>query len=137
MGMDNIKRTGDIWLLSSHSGDDKNKSAVQQINLRIPLKNTEGEAQSIDFPPISDVGEQQAEIPLNATSSSGMPVYYFVREGPAEIKNGKLVFTKIPPRSKYPVQVTVVAWQYGRSIEPKIQSAEPVKRQFWIKHSLK
>lgn len=132
MGMDNAKRTGDIWLLASYKGDDKCKSAVQQINLRIPLKNTEGQVQCIDFPPISDIRERVTEIPLKATSSSGMPVQYYVREGPAVIRNGKLVFTKIPLRSKFPVQVTVVAWQYGRSGEPKVQSAESVTQSFWI-----
>jgi len=53
-------------------------------------------------------------------------------EGPAEIKDGKLVLTKIPPRAKYPVKVTVVAWQYGRGVEPKVQTAEPVSRSFYI-----
>jgi hypothetical protein len=26
----------------------------------------------------------------------------------------------------------VVAWQWGRSIEPKLKSADPVERTFWI-----
>jgi len=61
-----------------------------------------------------------------------MPVYYYVQEGPAEIKENKLIFTPIPLRAKYPVKVTVVAWQYGRSTEPKIQTAEPVSQSFYI-----
>jgi hypothetical protein len=43
-----------------------------------------------------------------------------------------LRFTAIPPRSRFPVKVTVVAWQWGRSIEPKLKSADPVERTFWI-----
>jgi hypothetical protein len=43
-----------------------------------------------------------------------------------------LKFTSLPPRTKFPVQVTVVAWQYGRAVEPKLQSAAPVERTFFI-----
>ena len=51
---------------------------------------------------------------------------------PAEIKGDKLVLTKIPPRAKFPVKVTVVAWQYGRSGEPQVQTAEAVEQSFYI-----
>ena len=62
-----------------------------------------------------------------------MPIVcYYVKEGPAEIKGDKLVLTKIPPRAKFPVKVTVVAWQYGRSGEPQVQTAEAVEQSFYI-----
>lgn len=67
-------------------------------------------------------------ISLHATSDCGLPVYYYVKEGPAEIEGNKLVFTRIPPRSKFPLKVTVVAWQYGLAGE--VQTAEPVERSF-------
>ena len=54
----------------------------------------------------------------------------YVKEGPAELQDNRLVFTKIPPRSKFPVKVTVVAWQYG--IAGQVQTAEPVERSFFI-----
>lgn len=132
MGLNNEKRTGDIWLMASHPGDKKYKSTVQQFNMRIPLQNKEGIDQHISFPAIPNIKEGINSIPLTATSDSGMPVYFYVQEGPAEIKNGKLIFTKIPPRSKFPIKVTVVAWQYGRSVEPKIKSATPVVQSFYI-----
>jgi hypothetical protein len=88
--------------------------------------------QKITFALLSNVKEGNRSVALKATSDSGMPVYFYVQEGPAEVKDGKLVFTKIPPRSKFPVKVTVVAWQYGRSVEPKIKTAEPVIQSFWI-----
>ena len=69
-------------------------------------------------------------ISLHATSDCGLPVYYYVKEGPAEIEGNKLVFTRIPPRSKFPLKVTVVAWQYGLAGE--VQTAEPVERSFFI-----
>jgi len=36
------------------------------------------------------------------------------------------------PRAKFPVKVTVVAWQYGRVLEPKLKTAEPVEQTFSI-----
>ena len=56
-----------------------------------------------------------------------------MREGPAEVaQDGTLTLTRIPPRAKYPVKVTVVATQWGRSIDPKLQTAQPVERTFSI-----
>ena len=108
---------------------------VQQAELRFPLTNTRGKPQEIEFPSISDQKAAASMVPikLRATSSAGVPVYYYVRQGPAEVDDsGTLTFTAIPPRSKYPISVTVVAWQWGRSIDPLIQSAKPVARTFSI-----
>lgn len=68
-------------------------------------------------------------VSLEAVSDCGLPVYYYVKEGPAELQDNRLVFTKIPPRSKFPVKVTVVAWQYG--IAGQVQTAEPVEHSFY------
>ena len=132
MGLDNPKRTGGICLMASVKQDHKYRSAVQQVEIRIPYRNKEGIPQSIIFPKLSDVKASVKEISLNGTADSGLPVYYYVKEGPAEIKGDKLVLTKIPPRAKFPVKVTVVAWQYGRSGEPKVQTAEAVEQSFYI-----
>jgi hypothetical protein len=132
MGMNNPRRSNDIWLLAAHSGDQRYKSVVQQANIRFPLKNTEGAEQQISFPAIGDQKISIKILPLHATSSSGMPVHYYVQEGPAEIEGNTLRLTKIPPRSRFPVKVTVVAWQYGRAAEPKVQSAEPVIQSFYL-----
>ncbi len=132
MGLNNPKRTGDIWLLAHHPGDENYKSTVQQFNMHIPIRLDEGEGQTIKFEAIPDQKQGTKSLALHVESSSGLPVYFYIKEGPAEIEDGKLVFTKIPPRSKFPVKVTVVAWQYGRMTEPKIQSAEPVEQSFLI-----
>jgi hypothetical protein len=55
-----------------------------------------------------------------------------VLEGPARVVGDTLLFTPVPPRAKYPVPVTVVAWQYGRQTGDQIQSAVPITRQFYI-----
>lgn len=132
MGLDNPKRTGGICLMASVKQDHKYRSAVQQVEIRIPYRNKEGISQRIIFPKLSDVKASVKEISLNGTADSGLPVYYYVKEGPAEIKGDKLVLTKIPPRAKFPVKVTVVAWQYGCSGEPKVQTAEAVEQSFYI-----
>ena len=132
MGLDNPKRTGGICLMASVKQDHKYRSAVQQVEIRIPYRTKEGISQRIIFPKLSDVKASVKKISLNGTADSGLPVYYYVKEGPAEIKGDKLALTKIPPRAKFPVKVTVVAWQYGRSGEPKVQTAEAVEQSFYI-----
>jgi hypothetical protein len=130
MGMDQ-GRSNEIWLVAAHPGDDHYKSAVQQASLHFPLRNTQGAEQHITFPAIPDQTNATDELKLNATSDAGVPVYYYVREGPAEIIGDNILrLIAIPPRSKFPLRVTVVAWQWGRSIEPKLKTAEPVERTF-------
>jgi hypothetical protein len=126
------RRMGDIWLVASQTGDARYKSAVEQGLMKIPSGLKEGMEQKIAFPDISDQTAETKSVKLNATSDAGVPVYYYVREGPAEVDGGILKFTKIPPRAKFPVKVTVVAWQYGRTTDPKLKSAEPVEQTFFI-----
>ncbi len=126
------RRAGDLWLLAEHPGDAKFKSVVQQALLKIPTQLKDGAEQHINFPQPADVKKGVTKIKLAASSDAGVPVKYFVREGPAQIAGDALRLTKIPPRAKFPVKVTVVAWQYGRSNEPKLKSAEPVERTFSI-----
>lgn len=132
MGLHNPRRTASICLMAAVSQDKKYKSAVQQVEIRMPYRHKEGKPQRITFPELPSVDKSIQTIALSATSDSGLPVYYYVKEGPAEMKGNRLVLTSIPPRAKYPVKITVVAWQYGRSIEPKVQTAEAVERSFFI-----
>ena len=126
------RRMGDVWLVAKQTGDAKYKGTVEQALMKIPFRLTEGAEQKITFPNIPDQKAETKSVKLQATSDAGVPVYYYVREGPAEMDGDVLKFTKIPPRTKYPVKVTVVAWQYGRTIEPKLKSAEPVEQTFFI-----
>lgn len=133
MGFNNPKRSNDIWLLASSKGDDKFKSVVQQANMRFPLVNTEGETQNINFDSIPDYSYNPGFIKLHAVSSVGVPVSFYVKEGPAEVRGNELHVTKIPPKTRFPVKVTIVAWQYGRTAIPKLQSARPITKTFYIK----
>jgi hypothetical protein len=135
IGFDNPKRCNQICFNLIYPGDQKFKRQVERSELRFPLKNTQGTPQSINFSPFTDVRVAHGlkPIQLNATSSAGTHVYYYVREGPAEVDdNGLLTFTPIPPRAKYPIPITVVAWQWGRSAPPLMQSATPVEQSLQI-----
>ncbi|WP_460555281.1 hypothetical protein [Hymenobacter daeguensis] len=128
-------RQYELWLTATHPGDATYKPAVQQSQMPVPLRLTEGSTQRITFPKPVDVKAsrmRKATVRLAATSDAGLPVRYYVREGPAEVSGNTLRFTRLPPRTKLPLNVTVVAWQRGRSTGAKVQTAEPVEQTFSI-----
>ncbi len=125
------RRNNDLWLVAAQDGDEKYKSIVQQLMVHAN-PNHEGQIQTITFPVIADQGLNVTSLKLTATSDAGIPVSYYVREGPAEVEGDTLKFTAIPPRAKFPLKVTIVAWQQGRSTDPKIQTAGRVERTFRI-----
>lgn len=126
------RRGNEAWLAAVWPGDGTFKRAVQQSMLPIPRRNAEGKPQAIDFPRIGDQKRGAGSLKLRATSDSGLPVGFFVREGPAEIDGDVLRFTSIPPRAKFPVKVTIGAYQFGKTTGPKFQSAGPVFQEFFI-----
>lgn len=130
IGFNNPKRSNDIWLLAHNEGDKYFKSVVQQLDMRFPLKNTEGIAQEITFKNIANQKVSIKKLILNASSNANLAVQFYVKEGPAYIKDNQVFFTKIPPKAKLPMKVSIVAWQYG--IAGKVQSAEPVERVFYL-----
>jgi hypothetical protein len=123
---------GALWLQEEHPGDNRYRRAVQPGQLTIPAKLTEGKAQKIVFPQIGNRKRDAPAVALAATSDSGLPVEYYVVAGPAEVEGSTLRLTGIPVKSKFPVKVTVVAYQWGRSVGPPVQSAEPVEQTFRI-----
>jgi len=125
-------RGNEAWFAAVWPGDGAFKRAIQQSMLPLPRRLGEGRPQVIDFPTIPDQKRGVKKLPLQAASDAGMKVGFFVREGPAEVVGDVLKFTKIPPRAKFPVKVTVGAYQYGRLADPKVQSAEPVFQEFLI-----
>jgi hypothetical protein len=121
-----------LTFVATHPGDQEYKAAVQQAQMILPAKNTEGEEQTIFFPTIPNQKAGGKKLQLKATSSANVPVSYYVLEGPAEVEEDQLAVTKIPPKAKFPVKVTVVAWQYGLNGMRKLKTAEPVIRTFCI-----
>jgi hypothetical protein len=127
------RKSNAVWLAATWPGDNTYRSMVQQAQLTFPLTNKAGTPQTISFPDIPSQSANATPVKLNASSSAGAPVSYYVREGPAEVsQDGLLTFTPIPPRAKYPVKVTLVACQWGRSINPMLRTADPVERTFSI-----
>jgi hypothetical protein len=122
----------ELVFAATHPGNAEYKPAVQQAHLFVPARNRDGADQRITFPKIPNQKAGTKSLKLSATSDANVPVYYYVREGPAEIDGDTLKFTSIPPCAKFPVKVTVVAWQYGRPIEPKLKTAEPVEQSIMI-----
>ena len=126
---------GPVWIQEEHPGDDEYRHAVQPGQMTIPPKLDKGKPQVITFPKIENQKAGAKSVKLAATSDSGLKVDYYVVAGPAEVKGNSLQLTPIPERSKYPVKVTVVAYQWGRAIEPLVQSAEPVEQTFLVEKS--
>lgn len=130
LGFNNPKRSFDIWLLAHSSGDAVYKSGVQQLNMKIPPAHTQGAEQIISFEAIPDQLSTVGSVKLQASSSVGLPVHFYVQQGPAFIEGNILKLAPLPPRTKFPVSITVVAWQYG--LADKVQTAKPVKRTFYL-----
>jgi hypothetical protein len=122
----------ELVFVVTNPGDDQYKPAVQQASMMVPTQNSEGQEQIITFPEIPNQKAGSKPVELHATSSANAPVFYDILDGPAVITGNKLTLTPIPVRAKYPMKVTVIAWQYGRSVEPKLKSALSVERIFYV-----
>lgn len=125
------RRNNDLWLVAAHPGDERHRGIVQAAQIRVK-PSAEGAPQTITFPTLPDQPVGTTSIKLPATSSAGLPVEYYVLEGPAEVEGDTLRFTPIPPGAKLPIKVTVVAWQLGRFVEPLVRAAERVERSFHL-----
>jgi hypothetical protein len=118
--------------LAFTEGDDAWRYA-EQIGIIRRVGLTEGKDQEITFPPLADVRAADVQaaataVDLRGTSDSGLPVEYYVAHGPATIENGKLLIHDIPRRARLPLEVKVVAYQFGRGLEPLVKTADPVTR---------
>jgi hypothetical protein len=123
---------GAIWLQEEQAGNDQYRHAVQPGQMNIPARLKEGVSQQINFPVIPDQKTGISSVKLTAVSDSGLPVNYYIVAGPAIIEGDQLKFTPVPVKSRYPVKITVVAYQWGRMTAPLYQSAEPVIRSFYL-----
>lgn len=129
------QKNASLMVMAYHPGDAKYGYAEQPATIKLPFENTEGKPQSITFAEIPDQQVGTKSIMLKATADSGLPVEFCVIQGPVRIEGNKVGFTKLPPCTKFPVKVTIAAWQWGRSIEPFVQSAPIVERSFKIHKS--
>ena len=124
--------TDNLMVLASQSGSTELAYAEQPCQVKFPKSNTEGEAQNIEFAALADRTAGPADVPLKATASSGLPVEYYVVRGPAEVVGNTLHLSALPPGTRLPARVTVVAYQWGRSVGARVQSAPLVERTFLL-----
>jgi hypothetical protein len=124
------------WIMAWQPGDDEFRRADRPGHPWVYVVNKNGRPQALDFPKIENQKPGAKTLKLKAASDSGLPVQFFVVSGPVELKDDDtLTFLPIPPRAKFPVRVMVGAYQWGRAIEPKVQSAGPVFREFFIENA--
>ena len=128
---DRSYKAGATYFIVKTEGDKEYRTSVQPGQLTI-TSNLKGEKQVIDFAPIKDMPASTKKLLLKATATSGMPVSFFVKSGPVNVENNQLVFSSIPPAAKFPIKVTVVAYQWGRSASPEVQTAPFIERTFLI-----
>ncbi len=133
ISLDRTYEKGATYIGLRQKGNDSIRGIFEPagINFRA-VQNNDGKPQTITFEKIQDVKAGTKSILLKAKSDAGLPVSFFVIAGPAIIKNDMLIFTKIPPGSRFPVGVTVAAWQWGRGIEPKVKTAKIIRQAFNI-----
>lgn len=72
-----------------------------------------GTEQKVDFPAIADTPGTTQKIALQAQSSAGLPVDYFIFKGPGIIQDGAFIPEEIPEGTTQPIEVTIGAYQVG------------------------
>jgi hypothetical protein len=113
-----------------HQGDAVHRPSVQPGRFVPPTYA--GRAQTIIFAEITNQHVGTRSLPLKAFSSAGLTVEYFVRSGPAKVVGDQLILLPLPPRTRFPVRITVAAWQFGRGSADPISAAPIVEQSFYI-----
>ena len=133
ISLDRTYEKGATYIGLRQKGNDSIRGIFEPAGINVrAIQNNEGKPQTITFEKIQDVKAGTKSIRLKAKSDAGLPVRFFIVAGPATIKNDRLVFTKIPPGSRFPLEVIVAAWQWGRSIVPKVKTANIIRQAFNI-----
>jgi hypothetical protein len=136
LGRGGIERQGnpwDPWAIAAQGGDDTYRSADRPVHFWIPIRRKDGKPQQIAFPDVPTAAAGSGPIKLHAVADSGLPVQYYVVSGPVDVaEDGTVTLLPIPPNAKYPVAVMIGAFQWGRGLDPKFSSAEPVVKEFSI-----
>ena len=98
-----------------HDSDDQFAAAGRTCQISCSPSDADKKAtdQKIDFPSIAAALATTDKIVLNAKSSAGLPVEYFVCKGPGIIKDGAFIPTEVPVGVTKPIEVTIGAYQVG------------------------
>lgn len=127
-----VRPVDNLMVMAYHPGDAEYAACEQACQLKFPGRNVAGAPQTLTFAPLADVPVGTASVPLLASADSGLPVEFTVLHGPAAVEAGRLRLLPLPPRARLPLQVTVAAGQWGRSLEPRVRSAATVMQSFNI-----
>ncbi len=125
-------RARSMMIMAYVRGNKKWAYAEQAGGITFPNFLVHGAKQHLDFPKINNVVAGTKTLPLKAVASSGLPVSYYITSGPARVRGGQIIFTRIPPRAKFPVAVRITAYQWGRPLPPLVASARPITQTFYI-----
>jgi hypothetical protein len=122
-----------LTFLASCAGDDRHRYTERVGMIEKSFRGWKGGApQTITFAELPDRTRHAGPAALCATSDSGLPVRFYVACGPAVVEGATLRIAEVPVRARYPIDVRVVAWQFGRGREPVVNTADPVERVFRI-----
>ena len=89
--------------------------------------------QKITFPTIADLSNSTKSIKLDATSSAGLPVGYFVQKGPAVVVGNEVVITEVPVGMTKPIAITIGAYQTGLWKEGGVKAAPTAYQTFALR----
>lgn len=124
---------GRVTFMASSAGDAQYRY-TEQVGMMPRGFNgfRSGQPQRIAFDPLPALKPDSAPVRLSASSDAGLPVEFYVANGPAVVENGFLKIAELPARARFPITVKVVAWQFGRGLEPLVQTAPPVEQTVLI-----
>lgn len=119
-----------IVFIAEAAGGDGFRATSQIGMMQRGFKGLQrGAQQTIDWAPLpAEVTVGSAPIPLTATSSAELPVYWYVAHGPAAVVDGQLVISDVPHRANLPIEITLVAYQPGSALEPQVRASPKVSQ---------
>jgi hypothetical protein len=120
------RRSDNIMFLAWNEGNEEYAFAEQIAQVKFPVFNTDGKQQKITVFQLKKSGKKGYF--LETKSDSDFPVEVIIRYGPAVVtRENRLLITELAAKTKFPVEIALTAYQWGRNTEPKIQSAKPVE----------
>jgi hypothetical protein len=123
-------RAREVVLAAVYPGDAHWRRSVQQAILRFPV-NTHGAENSIEWNPPKSAKVAEFPLKLDAKSTSGLPVRFFVREGPAVTDDDGVLRLRDWPSGAKSCDITICAYQWGAD-GGKVKTAEPIWAQLTV-----
>lgn len=115
-------------------GNDTVAASLRNVRIDRTQSSLLGlKSQFITFPHVNNIDVNTRSLTLKATASSGLPVEYFVRSGPAVIVGNQLVITQLDESAKFPIPISVGAYQVGTTgATTGIYAAPTIYQTIWM-----